>query len=127
MWESSYKYGRVYKEHAAYVLEDGRVLLLPRHRNTHRTSKIYENKLKMDRNGKETIRVGFKRYVVGGFTHTHPLNEGYYYPNGGIGVSPQDIRFMSRHHNLWFKTIYNGDIYRVWHNGDHVKIGTVQY
>lgn len=70
MHEASEKGGYAYKEHAAYVLEDGRVVLLPVENNTSQQSYNYRRLLKQQSDGSYKL-LGYNSKVVG-YTHTHP-------------------------------------------------------
>jgi hypothetical protein len=117
MWEASHKGEYAYKEHAAYVLKNGKVVLLPVNKNTSIGSNTFENLLTTNKDGTYTLKFKGK---VAGYTHTHPGST-------SINVSRTDKAFMIRFPNMTFKTIANkGIIYQVWNSGNYQQIGTVK-
>jgi hypothetical protein len=116
MWQASHKLGKGYKEHAAYVLQTGKVVLLPANQNAFNYSYTFENLLSRNKDGSYTL---LYKGTVSGYTHTHPGST-------SMKVSPADIQFMNRFPNLTFKTIANGGIiYQAWGDGTYKPIGTV--
>lgn len=106
-----------HKEHAAYVLNSGKVVLLPVNDNKSNASYTEPTWMK-SRSGKYYL-LGYRSPIVG-YTHTHPMSTS---PN----ISDKDYRYAHQRPRWTHKVIANGGrIYRIWGNGTHKQIGRLQ-
>ena len=123
MNKSSLKKGKPYKEHFAYDLEDGKVLLMKRTRNQVNRAITCEDNLSRQ-NGKVYYKGWFKRYAVVGSTHTHPTLPNIQYPN--LGISTNDMEFAAKWPELRHQIIYKNNLYQIWQNGNYQLIGALR-
>ncbi len=111
MWKNSfYENGSPKVEIAAWILKDGKVLVLPYYLNK-MTSSYTSLPGKFDfRRKSMTITINNIKYYVNTTVHTHPVN--LHSKSGNIGVSDKDINHIASI-NRPIYILYNENIYLV--------------
>ena len=119
IWYNSFRNGKAFNENGALGLSGNRSLVLS-------TTLNYANHLVLSINLHEINGYTYiylnERERVYDITHSHPWPAS----DNGIGLSGDDLYFMSQHPSLEFKVIYNSIIYRAWSNGTYAPIGVVK-